>query len=169
MGLKANFLNVQVLGHHEFLVVDGDGDGKVNLATKSYSRCMFQTIEISCVHAFTATRKRSVSIYSLCSPYYRIESWRETYKETIYLVGNEDEWVILNHIRDLVVDVPVEKNPVGRPKKKKLGRPKNNRYPFCGEKVIKPHKCSICGGSRHNRKSCSSTVIFLVLILMKKN
>ena len=46
IGDKAIFLDVQVLGHHEFLVVDGNGDGEVNLATKSCSCCMFQTIGI---------------------------------------------------------------------------------------------------------------------------
>ena len=158
IGDKAIFLDVQVLGHHEFLVVDGNGDGEVNLATKSCSCGMFQTIGIPCVHAFAAARKRSINIYSLCSPYYRIEALNDTFKDTIYPVGNEDEWVIPDHIRDTVVGVPAEKTPVGRPRKQKVGRRKTNRYASRGEKIVKPRKCSRCGGSGHNRKSCKARI-----------
>ncbi|XP_062104223.1 uncharacterized protein LOC133815392 [Humulus lupulus] len=119
MAMKENFLDVQVLGHYEFLVVDGDGE--MNYDTKSCSCCMFETIGIPCVHALVVAIKMSINIYSLCSPYYIIDSWRDTYKETIYLVGNEDEWVIPDHISDMVVGILIEKNPIGRPKKKKLG------------------------------------------------
>ena len=64
IGDKSIFLDVQVLGHNELLLVDGngDGDGEVNLATKSCSCGMFQTIGIPCVHAFAVAIKRSINI-----------------------------------------------------------------------------------------------------------
>ncbi|XP_062103793.1 uncharacterized protein LOC133814904 [Humulus lupulus] len=143
IGVKANFVDVQVLGHHDLLVVDGNGDGEVNLVTNSCSCGMFQTIGIPCVHAFAAARKRSINIYSLCSPYYTIESWMETYKETIYPCGNEDEWILHEQIKEIVVGVRVEKNHVGRPKKKKLGRLKTKRFPSNGEHVVQPRTSAI--------------------------
>ncbi|XP_062104138.1 uncharacterized protein LOC133815298 [Humulus lupulus] len=38
---KEKFLDIHVRGHHDFLVVDGNGDGEMNLVTKSRSCGMF--------------------------------------------------------------------------------------------------------------------------------
>ena len=49
----------------------------------------------------------------------------------------------------------VKKTSVGRHKEKsKGGRRKIKRFPFEGE-VVGHRKCSICGSSIHNRKSCT--------------
>ncbi|XP_062103067.1 uncharacterized protein LOC133814077 [Humulus lupulus] len=94
------------------------GDDEVNLMTKSCSCGIFQLIGIPCVHAVAATLEHRVNIYYLCSSFYTIESWRDLYKETIYPTGNEDDWIVPYDIKIMEVVVPVEKQPVGHPKKK---------------------------------------------------
>ncbi|XP_062104061.1 uncharacterized protein LOC133815220 [Humulus lupulus] len=153
---KARFLYVHALGQFKFHVVDPDGEGKVNLMTKSCSRAKFKIIGIPCVHAVVAALNRSVKIYSLCFPFYTIESWRELYKETIYPCGNEDEWTVPDDINNMQFGVPVEKQPVGHPKKKKLGRPKRKRFSSNGKILVIYRKYSRCGGLGHNKTSCKA-------------
>ena len=81
------------------------------------------------------SKKKGSSVYELCSPYYRTTTWRNTYREPIYPVGDEDEWELDEDIAQCDIGVPIERNPVGRPKKHKAGRRKENRYPCSGEKV----------------------------------
>ncbi|XP_062118707.1 uncharacterized protein LOC133832372 [Humulus lupulus] len=150
---KAKFLKVYALGQLEFHVIDPNGDGEVNFMTKLCSYGMFQIIGIPCVHAVAAAIDRGVNIYILCSPFYTIEMWRESYKQKIYSTSNEDEWIVPVDIKNMQVGVPVEKQPVGRPKKKKLGRSKKKHYPSNGKVLRKEYKCSICGGLDHNRAS----------------
>ncbi|XP_062093743.1 uncharacterized protein LOC133799760 [Humulus lupulus] len=84
----SKYLKVHALGQFEFHVVDPNGDGEGNLMTKSCSCGMFKIIEIPCVHAVAVAIDRGVNIYSLCSPFYTSEMWRESYKETIYPTSN---------------------------------------------------------------------------------
>ena len=156
IGDKAIFLHVQALGEYEFLVFDADGECEVNLDRKTCSCGVFQAIGIPCVHVFAAAKKKGSSVYELCSPYYRTTAWRNTYREPIYPVGDEDEWEFDEDIDQCDIGVPIERNPVGRPKKHKAGRRKENRYPCSGEKVTVPRKCSRCGGVGHNKRSCNA-------------
>ncbi|XP_060964912.1 uncharacterized protein LOC115710729 [Cannabis sativa] len=64
---------------------------------------------------------QNVSVYALCSPYYTKETWKKIYDATINIVGEEDEWVLPEHIKNIRIGVPVEKKPVGRPRKSNAG------------------------------------------------
>ncbi|KAM6553305.1 hypothetical protein CsatB_014067 [Cannabis sativa] len=107
------------------------------------------------VQKWFASQERSISVYTLCSPYYTTEYWRRTYEGTIMPVGDEDDWELPDDIKNMTVGVPVEKQPVGRPKKQKVGRIKNNRTACNGERIIKSRKCSKCGAKGHNRSTCT--------------
>ncbi|KAM6542893.1 hypothetical protein CsatB_007340 [Cannabis sativa] len=99
--------------------------------------------------------ERSISAYTLCSPYYTTEYWRRTYEGTITPVGDEDDWELPDDIKNMKVGVPIEKQPVGRPKKQKVGRIKNNRTACNDERIIKSQNCSKCGAKGHNRSTCA--------------
>ncbi|XP_062075352.1 uncharacterized protein LOC133779401 [Humulus lupulus] len=71
---KGRFMNVYALDRFEFRVTGVDDDVEVDLMTKSCSFGVFQLIGIPCPHAATATIERGVNLYSLCSPFYTIES-----------------------------------------------------------------------------------------------
>ncbi|KAM6548512.1 hypothetical protein CsatB_020188 [Cannabis sativa] len=101
---------------------------------------------------------QNVSVYTLCSPYYTKETWKKIYDATINIVGEEDEWVLPEHIKNIRIGVPVEKKPVGRPRKSNAGRRPKKRRPSSGQVVVEPRHCSLCHGSGHNRATCKARV-----------
>ncbi|XP_030505193.2 uncharacterized protein LOC115720176 [Cannabis sativa] len=111
--------------------------------------------EVSLSSCMCCISGRSIIAYTLCSPYYTTEYWRRTYEGTIMPVGDEDDWELPDDIKNMTVGVPVEKQPVGRPKKQKVGRIKNNRTACNGERIIKSRNCSMCGAKGHNRSTCN--------------
>ncbi|XP_060969562.1 uncharacterized protein LOC115717489 [Cannabis sativa] len=153
---KGRFLNVDSCGPYTLRVHrknDSHG-GVVDLRGKSCTCVLFQCMKFPCPHACAASQERSISVYTLCSPYYTTEYWRRTYEGTIMPVGDEDDWELPDDIKNMTVGVPVEKQPVGRPKEK-VGRIKNNRTACNGERIIKSRKCSKCGATGHNRSTCT--------------
>ncbi|XP_062119216.1 uncharacterized protein LOC133832964 [Humulus lupulus] len=157
MAEKARFLIPYAIGRHEFHVLDGELNGEVDLLNKTCTCGVFQIIGIPCAHALSGSLKRGVNFYSLCSDYYKIETWRSSYTESIYPTGNEEEWIVPHDIMTITVRTPAQKNPVGRPKKKQ-GRPKMKRHPSNGDKLVVPRKCSTCGGLGHNKATCKVRV-----------
>ncbi|XP_062086059.1 uncharacterized protein LOC133792158 [Humulus lupulus] len=137
MAEKARFLIPYAIGRHEFHVLDGELNGEVDLLNKTCTCGVFQIIGIPY--------------------YYKIETWRSSYIESIYPTGNEEEWIVPHDIMTITVRTPVQKNPVGHPKKKQ-GRPKMKRHPSNGDKLVVPRKCSTCGGLGHNRATCKVRV-----------
>ncbi|KAM6543651.1 hypothetical protein CsatB_008098 [Cannabis sativa] len=101
---------------------------------------------------------QNVSVYTLCSPYYTKETWKKIYDATINIVGEEDEWVLPKHIKNIRIGVPVEKKPVGWPRKSNAGRRPTKRRPSSGQVVVEPRHCSLCHGSGHNRATCKARV-----------
>ncbi|XP_062106158.1 uncharacterized protein LOC133817606 [Humulus lupulus] len=152
---RAKYLVVDALSEYEFHVLDGDGDGEVNLLTKECSCGKFQIIGVPCVHALAAALKQNVNMYLLCSKFYTIDALRNSYAEDIYPCGDEVDWNVPESIKDMHVKVPVEKAFVGSPKKKK-GRPKKKCKRPQGEHLMLERKCSQCGGRGHNKASCKA-------------
>lgn len=142
----AQTLIVQPLSQFEFYVMDGDRDGEVNLQAKTCSCGKFQLIGLPCEHALAACKNRNINPYTLCCKYYSNEAWLNCYAETIYPVGNEEDWEIPDAIKTIVVTPPSEK--------KMPGRPTTERRLSQGEKKKVPRRCSSCGGTGHNRSTC---------------
>ncbi|XP_060974246.1 uncharacterized protein LOC133039378 [Cannabis sativa] len=109
----------------------GERGGDVNLVERTCTCGLFQMLKIPCPHACAAI-SQNVSVYTLCSPYYTKETWKKTYDATINIVGEEDEWVLPEHIKNIRIGVPVEKKPVGRPRKSNAGRRPTKRRPSSG-------------------------------------
>ncbi|XP_062096004.1 uncharacterized protein LOC133801742 [Humulus lupulus] len=158
MAEKARFLIPYAIGRHEFHVLDGELNGEVDLLNKTCTCGVFQIIGIPCAHALSGSLKRGVNFYSLCSDYYKIETWRSSYTESIYPTGNEEEWIVPHDIMTITVRTPAQKNPIGRPKKKQ-GRPTTKCHPSNGDKLVVPRKCNTCGGLGHNRATCKENII----------
>ena len=49
-----------------------------------------------------------------CFRFYTVKAWLNSYAETIYLVGNEDDWVVVNEIKQRKVGKPPHQLKVGR-------------------------------------------------------
>ncbi|KAM6591714.1 hypothetical protein CsatA_014319 [Cannabis sativa] len=137
---------------------DFEKGGDVNLVERTCTCGMFQLLKIPCPHACAAAFTQNVSVYALSSPYYTKETWKNTYDATINVVGEEDEWVLPEHMQNMRIGVPVEKKPVGRPRKSNAGRLRTNRFPSNGQKVKEPRKCSNCGALGHNKATCKARV-----------
>ncbi|KAM6558435.1 hypothetical protein CsatA_003574 [Cannabis sativa] len=137
---------------------DFEKGGDVNLVERTCTCGMFQLLKIPCPHACAAALTQNVSVYALSSPYYTKETWKNTYDATINVVGEEDEWVLPEHMQNMRIGVPVEKKPVGRPRKSNAGRLRTNRFPSNGTKVKEPRKCSNCGALGHNKATCKARV-----------
>ena len=78
--------------------------------------------------------------------FYSVDGWLNSNAETIYSVGNKDDWVVPNNTKQMKVLKP--------PYHLKVGRPKANWRPSQGEKKKTPHHCSSCRGQGHNHSTC---------------
>ena len=74
--------------------------------------------------------------------FHYVEAWVNSYVETIYPVGNEDDWVVPDEIKQIKVLKPLYRT--------KDGRSKTNRRPSQGEKKKALRYCSSCRGQCHN-------------------
>ncbi|KAM6553838.1 hypothetical protein CsatB_014600 [Cannabis sativa] len=137
---------------------NGERGGDVNLVERTCTCGVFTLLKLPCLHACVAQLKTNTSVYTLCSPYYSKETWRKIYDDTINLAGDEDDWVLPEHIKNMKVGVPVEKKPVGRPRKSNAGRRRENRFPSGDKKGSVPRNCSRCGSSGHNRATCKARI-----------
>ncbi|KAM6553975.1 hypothetical protein CsatB_014737 [Cannabis sativa] len=136
----------------------GERGGDVNLVERTCTCGLFQTLKIPCPHACAAAVSQNVSAYTLCFPYYTKEMWKKIYDATINIIGEEDEWVLPEHIKNIRIGVPVEKKPVGRPRKSNAGRRPTKRRPSNGQVVVEPRHCSLCHGTGHNRATCKARI-----------
>ncbi|XP_062108015.1 uncharacterized protein LOC133818916 [Humulus lupulus] len=109
MAEKARFLIIYAIGRHEFHVLDGELNSEVDLLNKTCTCGVFQLIDIPCVHSLSGSLKRGVDFYSLCSNYYKIETWRSSYTETIYPTSNKEEWIVPHDIKTMKVRTPAQK------------------------------------------------------------
>ena len=56
-----------------------------------------------------------MKIYYFCvsARFYSVEEWVKSYAKTIYLVENEDDWVVLDEIKKIKVLKPPYRTKVG--------------------------------------------------------
>ena len=118
---------------------------QVNLDTRLCTCQQFDLDHIPCAHVIAACRYYNFSCYTLCSQYFTTKALVSSYSECIYLIGNEIDWIILDHIRNKIMLPPKIRCPTKRPRKV--------RIPSSGEGKRTSH-CSHCGQYGHNRKTC---------------
>ncbi|XP_022871277.1 uncharacterized protein LOC111390460 [Olea europaea var. sylvestris] len=71
----------------------------------------FQLNRMLCVHATRAACLIGKSLYDLCSPYYTSEYWKGAYREAIYPVLREVDWIVPTEI----TGTPIMPSSVRRP------------------------------------------------------
>ena len=81
-----------------------------------------------------------------------MESLRETYKGSINLVSDENNWDILENVKQEVIHALVYAS--------KPGRPNKQRMPSIGERSWKTINCENCGKPGHNKKNCRHAPFF---------
>ncbi|XP_050211913.1 uncharacterized protein LOC126662069 [Mercurialis annua] len=121
----------------------------VNMVERTCTCKKFDIDEIPCKHAIAFLADKKIEPYAYCSRYYTNAAMLATYSETVYPLEKEEEWIIPEHIKNMIVKPPQHRTRTGRPKKgryqSKWGNPKND--PNQGQ-------CGKCGHAGHNRKTC---------------
>ncbi|XP_024021641.1 uncharacterized protein LOC112091675 [Morus notabilis] len=98
---KAGFLTATRLNTVEFQVTGGEANAIVNIGARSCTCRVFDLEQIPCEHAISCCREAGMSLYDLCSKYYRTEVWALAYAETIYPVPDTSQWDISNHVKEV--------------------------------------------------------------------
>ncbi|XP_050217636.1 uncharacterized protein LOC126668487 [Mercurialis annua] len=83
----------------------------------------FEIDEIPCQHAVAIINEMNRDPYQYCSIYYMKETILEMYSETVFLMAKEDEWDILQQVKDFILLPPQHKTKSGRPKTQKFKSP----------------------------------------------
>ena len=142
---KSSGYEVEPINSWEFNVKYAWVSNQVNLQTHSCTCRVFDLDHIPCAHAIAACRYRNMSCYTLCSQYYMKNLLICSYSKSIYPIGNNKDWVILEDIRCRVVLPPNSRRPTGRPRKERICSSGETKSTRC---------CGRCGDYGHNRKTC---------------
>ncbi|XP_022883345.1 uncharacterized protein LOC111400140 [Olea europaea var. sylvestris] len=110
---------------------------------------MLQVDQLPCPHALAVIASVKMDPYEFCSYYYTREAYKNTYNETIFPLGNPNEWIVPKDFENIVVLPPNQKRSCGRSTKKRF------RYAVEDNITVKYGRC---GESGHNRRPCSSLV-----------
>ncbi|XP_022872610.1 uncharacterized protein LOC111391595 [Olea europaea var. sylvestris] len=104
----------------------------VDIENRTCTCRMLQVDQLPCLHALAV-----------------FATFKNTYQETIFPVGNPAEWIVPNDVHDIVVIAPNQKRSCERLTDKRF-------RPAYEENITV--KCDRCGESGHNHRTCSSLV-----------
>ncbi|XP_022151642.1 uncharacterized protein LOC111019549 [Momordica charantia] len=91
---QARYHHVRPIHCFEFEVHDGATKVRVNINSKTYTCKQFDYYEIPCSHAITEVVLRNISVHTLCSDKYRIDTLIQAYAEPVYPLGDEEDWIL---------------------------------------------------------------------------
>ena len=146
---KSSSYEVEPINSWEFNVKYVGVSNQVNFQTRSCTCKMFDLDHIPCAHAIAACRYGNMSYYTLCSQYYLKNSFISSYSKSIYPIGNNKDWVILEDIRCRVVLPPRNRRPTRRSKNERI---------HSGGEVKRTQCCGRCGDYGHNGKTCKRPI-----------
>ncbi|XP_050224326.1 uncharacterized protein LOC126674015 [Mercurialis annua] len=126
-------------------VLENGKEYTVNMVKRTCTCKKFDIDEIPCKHDVAFLADKKTEPYAYCSRYYTNAAMLATYSETVYPLEKEEEWIIPEHIKNMIVLPPQHRTRTGRPKK--------SRYTSKWENP-KKGKCGKCGQAGHNRKTC---------------
>ncbi|KAG6525668.1 hypothetical protein ZIOFF_015634 [Zingiber officinale] len=127
----------------------------VDLLSRSCSCRKYDLTGIPCKHAVCAIWCKKDDPEAYVHPYYLVETYKRCYAARIMPINGPDLWPQCDLTPPLP---PVYKENVGRPAKlrrRELDEPPPSENKLRG--VKKFTKCKLCGGSRHNKRTCNRT------------
>ncbi|XP_050207784.1 uncharacterized protein LOC126657177 [Mercurialis annua] len=138
-------LQVKPSSNEVFTVMHNGEKYTVDLKKRTCTCKRFDIDEIPCQHAVVILNEMNREPYDFCSRYYMKEAMLATYSEMVFPIEKQDEWIIPQEVKDMIVLPPQHKTKSGRPKKQRFASPWEN---------LKNAKCNRCGKKGHNRKTC---------------
>ncbi|XP_022855966.1 uncharacterized protein LOC111377139 [Olea europaea var. sylvestris] len=131
--------------HTLFEVRDNSSSYMIDITLHTCSCRMFHVDQLFCPHALAVIATLKLNVYDFCSVYYTRDAYLNTYKKTVFPVGNKSEWNLTEDVSNRVVFAPDQKRSSGRPTEKRK-KPAYER-----SQVV---KCGRCGEFGHNRRIC---------------
>ena len=117
----AQLLIVQLINPSEFRVTGAPAEGTVNLTTRSCTCRKFDLDQYPCIHAMAASRYRHLPYHVMCSPYYHSDVLHAVYANSIYPVGDVQQWDVSHEIQMRVVRPPFMRcRSADRPRKNRI-------------------------------------------------
>ncbi|XP_022867469.1 uncharacterized protein LOC111387164, partial [Olea europaea var. sylvestris] len=138
-------LKVSPASHALFEVRDNSSSYMIDITLHTCSCRMFQVDQLPCPHALAVIATLKLNVYDFCSMYYTRDAYLNTYKETVFPLGNKSEWNLPEDVSNRVVFAPNQKRSSGRPTEKRK-KPAYER-----SQVV---KCGRCGEFEHNHRTC---------------
>ncbi|ERN11030.1 hypothetical protein AMTR_s00024p00070750 [Amborella trichopoda] len=117
----------------------------VNLECRECTCRRWQLSGLPCSHALVAINSKQETISDYCSHYFHVETYRNTFMETIHPVPDRTP---MPEVQDFEVNPPRIRRPSGRPKKRGIKT---------GNNEVRPIHCRKCGGLGHNRQGCKQS------------
>lgn len=115
---------VSRINNFEFDVQDKHGTSyHVNLATKECSCFTFQTLFIPCPHAIAAAIKQKISVESLVSGFYTLETLVSAYADDIVPISagtDHSRMDNMGNVEEIKIFPPTTRRPPGRPRKSRI-------------------------------------------------
>jgi hypothetical protein len=121
----------------------------VNIEQRTCTCRMLQVDQIPCPHTLAVIATTKGDLYDYCSYFYTREAYANAYQESVYPVGNRNEWTVTQEIESIVVLPPNQKRSSGRPAEK--------RKRSSGERK-QTLKCGRCQTFGHNRRTCTNLI-----------
>ncbi|XP_022873477.1 uncharacterized protein LOC111392377 [Olea europaea var. sylvestris] len=112
--------------------------------------CTCRTLQfdlLPCPHVLAVIANTRRDPYDYCSYYYTGDAYLNAYQDSVYPVGNQEEWTVPEEVQPEIVLPPNQKRSCGRPTEKRKRSSREGRSTT---------KCGRCGGQGHNRRRCSS-------------
>ncbi|XP_062075428.1 uncharacterized protein LOC133779486 [Humulus lupulus] len=131
-------LTVKLGNGYLFEVFKEDKSSIVNLKEPICTCNRFQKDEMPCGHALVVMKENPTIIV-------HITTQQKYYDATVYLVGKQQHWELLDFFKDIIVLPPFERLKAGRPKKRRI---------IAAWEAKKKNKYSKCRQRGHNRKTC---------------
>ncbi|CAL5408387.1 unnamed protein product [Camellia sinensis] len=121
----------------------------VDIGRQTCSCHEWQLNGFPCCHVVHALRSSGRDVYGFIDPFFHVDCFRESYKESIYPVPSSERFDF-DGASSSVIKPPITKKQPGRNKKK--------RIPSRGENV-KQIKCGRClKYGNHNKKTCKAAI-----------
>jgi len=160
--LVLKYCHVLLNGEAGFEVRDKKWRFTVDLNNRTCSCRYWQVSEIPCAHACAALFKMSEEPNKYVHMCFSLEAYKRTYQHVLQPIEHESAWPVSQNPKPL--PLRVKKMP-GRPKKNRRKDPSEpKRSSTKSSRVGTKIKCGRCKGDGHNSRTCTVTMVFILLL-----
>jgi len=159
---RTQYCHVLWNGEAGFEVRDKKWRFTVDLNNRTCSCRYWQVSGIPCAHACAALFKMSEEPNKYVHMCFSLEAYKRTYQHVLQPVEHESAWPVSQNHKPLP---PRVKKMPGRPKKNRRKDPSEPKKSSTkSSRVGTKIKCGRCKGDGHNSRTCTVTMVFILLL-----